>query len=259
MNVVLLRVGIDTGSGGILGPLFANKSFEFIPIPDECCIDARTYGNYRGRHGRLLYEYFPEGKRERMRQQPMHVDPEFKTFTYGDPTNSPKRGLRKLMCGDLLVFYAGLKGYDCNTPPALYIVGYFEVEVAGRARELIEDLGEESVVSLFAANFHVMHCEIFAAQQDHLVLVKGSSASRLLRRPVKISEDGEDKIGRHIYRLSGEMQERFGVFGGHLAITRSTPRWVEPPYIARAADFVRSLDGMKENEAAGALVRRERA
>ena len=34
MQVVLLRVGIDTGSGGILGPLFSDGSFEYIPIPD---------------------------------------------------------------------------------------------------------------------------------------------------------------------------------------------------------------------------------
>ena len=34
MQVVLLRVGIDTGSGGIHGPLFADGSFEYIPIPD---------------------------------------------------------------------------------------------------------------------------------------------------------------------------------------------------------------------------------
>ena len=34
MNVVLLRVGIDTGSGGIHSPLFQDGSFELVPIPD---------------------------------------------------------------------------------------------------------------------------------------------------------------------------------------------------------------------------------
>jgi Nucleotide modification associated domain 3 len=35
MQVVLLRVGIDSGRGGIQGPLLDDKSFEFIPIDDR--------------------------------------------------------------------------------------------------------------------------------------------------------------------------------------------------------------------------------
>ena len=38
--------------------------------------------------------------------QPMHEDPEFRTFTYGDPT-SPKAKLRELQKNDMLAFYAG--------------------------------------------------------------------------------------------------------------------------------------------------------
>ena len=52
MQVVLLRVGIDTGSGGIHGPLFSDGSFEYIPIPDRFRgkgVDARTYGNTPGK------------------------------------------------------------------------------------------------------------------------------------------------------------------------------------------------------------------
>jgi len=55
MQVVLLRVGIDTGSGGIHGPLFSDGSFEYIPIPDHFGgrgVDKRTYGNIRGNAGR---------------------------------------------------------------------------------------------------------------------------------------------------------------------------------------------------------------
>ena len=103
MQVVLLRVGIDTGSGGIHGPLLADGSFEFIPIPDGFRIDSRTYGNALGRYGRPFVDYFPGGRRSEVAGCSMHVDPEFETFTYGDPT-PPKRGLRRLQPGDLLVF-----------------------------------------------------------------------------------------------------------------------------------------------------------
>ena len=108
MNVFFLRIGIDTGSGGIHGPLFADGTFEYVPIPDGHAVDERTYGNTLGRHGRKLIDYFPASMRNRMADQPMHVDPEFDTFTYGNPT-TPKAGLRHLRPGDLLVFYCGLQ------------------------------------------------------------------------------------------------------------------------------------------------------
>lgn len=237
MQVVLLRVGIDLGSGGILGPLFADGTFEFIPIPDGLCVDTRTYGNTLGRHGHPFVDYFPPEMRGRMRQQPMHVDPEFITFTYGDPTRLKAR-LRDLAQGDLLAFYAGLRGYGFEQAPALYIIGYFEVEVAGRAREL----GDNIVQALFGANFHVRRSIVYADQRERLVLVKGSSASRLLHHAVRISEDGEDKAGRRIHVLSREMREIFGAFGGHVSIQRSPPRWVAQPFVDQAAQFIRSLE-----------------
>jgi hypothetical protein len=60
MNVVLLRVGIDTGWGGIHSPLFHDGTFEFVPIPDSRGLDERKYGNSKGRAGRAFAEYFPK-------------------------------------------------------------------------------------------------------------------------------------------------------------------------------------------------------
>ena len=185
MNVVLLRVGIDTGSGGTHGPLFRDGSFEYLPIPDLTDgkgIDERTYGNTEDRHGRTLVEYLPESHRLRMRDQSMHVDPEFETFTYGDPT-PPKAGLRHLESGDLLVFYCGLQGWDFFSEPALYIMGYFEVEFAGRTT----DLPDRDVRQLFGYNFHLRHDKVYKRQRNRLVIVKGSKRSRLLTKAAKIS------------------------------------------------------------------------
>lgn len=103
-NVVLLRVGIDSGSGGIQGPLFEDGTFEFICIPDNKRVSIHTYGSMIGRDGKPLIGYFAESRRKVMAEQHVHVDPEFETFTYGDPT-TPKRSLRHLKPGDLLVFY----------------------------------------------------------------------------------------------------------------------------------------------------------
>ncbi|GAC1422638.1 MAG: hypothetical protein NVSMB6_24050 [Burkholderiaceae bacterium] len=107
MTMVLLRVGIDWGSCRIQGPLFADGSFEFILISDSSGYGNRMYGTTAGRKGTSFVSYFPVSRQKAMHGQAMHLDPEFETFTYGDPT-APKAGLRK----DMLVFYAGLQGWD---------------------------------------------------------------------------------------------------------------------------------------------------
>jgi hypothetical protein len=239
MQVVLLRVGIDTGSGGIHGSLFSDGSFEFIPIPDtfrDKGTDKRTYGSTSGRGGRRLVDYFPEARRETVFDHSVHLDPEFKTFTYGDPTR-PKASLCQLSEGSLLVFYAGLKGWDFVCPPALYIIGYFEVARAG----LATSFSQGELAGMFENNFHVMNGDVFEDQKDRLVLVKGNANSRLLKKAVKISLIGTDRNGHPLHRLAPEMQEVFGGFAGHTSIQRSPPRWVAPEFIQRAAQFISVL------------------
>jgi hypothetical protein len=239
MQVVLLRVGIDTGSGGIHGPLFSDGSFEFIPIPDRFRgkgADKRTYGNTSGRGGRRLADYFPEARRESVFDQSVHFDPEFETFTYGDPTR-PKASLRRLSEGSLLVFYAGLKGWNFVCPPALYIIGCFEVARAG----LATSFSQGELAGMFRNNFHVMHGDVFEDQKDRLVLVKGNADSRLLKKAVKISAMGTDRNGRALHILAPEMQAVFGGFAGHTSIQRSPPRWVAPAFTQRATQFISAL------------------
>lgn len=171
-----------------------------------------------------------------MADQPMHVDPEFESFTYGDPTG-PKAGLRHLNPGDLLVFYCGLRGWQFASDPALYLMGFFEVERAGKATEF----DKAELETLYSRNFHVRHRGVFERQRDSLVLVKGTAASRLLRNAVRISSVGRDRTGKPLKVLSPAMVRVFGDFGGHVSIQRSPPRWVEPDFVAKAAAFVRSL------------------
>lgn len=236
MKMVLLRVGVDSGSGGIQGPLFADGSFEFIPIPDNSGYGSRTYGNTLGLKGRPMATYFPEGRRPAIAAQPMHLDPEFETFTYGDPT-SPKARLRELQQSDMLVFYAGLSGWDYECAPALYLVGYFVVEWAGRAT----DLPEEDMRKRCGRNFHVFHDELFREQKTRLVIVQGGPGSRLLQRAYPISTISTNKAGQPLKVLSSQAQEIFGDFGGKISIQRSPPRWVDEHHVLRAKAFLESL------------------
>lgn len=237
MNVVLLRVGIDTGCGGIHSPLFPDGTFEFVPIPDSRGLDERTYGNSTGRAGRVFAEYFPERRQAEARSQAMHVDPEFEFFTYGDPT-PPKRGLARLQPGDLLVFYAGMEGWGHKAAPALYLAGTFRVEFAGFAPEF----SSAQLQREFRNNYHVRHRSIFAEQRERLVLIKGGKGSRLFHKARLVGEMMQRENGTSWQIITPAMRIVFGDFGGIGSLQRSTPRWVESNLVSRAEKFVESLD-----------------
>jgi hypothetical protein len=242
-QVVLLRVGVDAGCGGIQSPLFEDGTFQFVCIPDHQRVSVHTYGNMVGKDGEPLVRYFPRSRRKPLSEQHVHVDPEFETFTYGDPT-TPKRSLRNLRPGDFLVFYCGLqrwdeeRGWDSNHRPALYLAGFFEVALAGMACEF-----EKNVLDgVFGQNFHVRYPSVFNQQKDDLVLVKGGPGSRFFTKAHRISADGQDRAGKPLKVLSSEMQLIFGDFGGHTSIQRSPPRWVASSHVQIASAYIKELE-----------------
>jgi hypothetical protein len=242
-KVVLLRVGIDAGSGGIQGPLFKDGSFEFICIPDNKRVSIHKYGTCIGKNGLPYSTYFSVAQREKAATQHVHLDPEFESFTYGDPT-PPKRSLRKLEKGDYLIFYCGLQEWDPATgwnrenPPALYVVGYFVVKSAGMALEFTN----QELQSEFGGNFHVRYASVFKNQRDKLVLVKGGPGSRLFEKAYKISSVGSDRSGNPLKVLSPEMRKVFGSFDGKVSIQRSPPRWVDSAFVEKTITFVTKLN-----------------
>lgn len=214
MKAVLLRVGIDKGCGGALAPIFSDGSFEYIPIPesDSLSSESRTFANTRGRTGKSFASYLPP----KIKNEKMHFDPEFETFTYGDP--STKRNyLLKLGEGDLLVFYAGLTPHENQTnPEALYLIGYFTVDRVVdfnllSEKELIEKLKQ------YSGNAHLKRKSDL---QDLVIVVGDKQKSQLLHRAVLISQRKPDRRGRPYHAVSGEMEELLGIRG---SIQRSIP------------------------------------
>jgi hypothetical protein len=96
--------------------------------------------------------------------------------------------------------------------------------------------------TIFSENYHVKHRDIYERQKRELILVKGSSQSRLLNKAVCISDIGRDRLGRPLKVLSAEMQKIFGDFDGKIGFQRSPTRWVKPVQVTRAAEFMRSLE-----------------
>ena len=243
MKIAMIRVGIDAGCGGIQGPLFSRDgSFEFIPIPENPYMTPKhTFGSLEGRYGRPLSDYFPPRRRESIALIGVHNDPDWKNYTYGTYTGSSQSNLQYLEKGDFLIFTCGLQGWHFHSEPAIYLIGYFKVQAAGR----YSDFTRSDIKTLFGENDHVWRIknrqEAIAENGRELLLVKGSSQSRLLKKAVKISVTTKDKIGRTLKVLSPKMQKRMGDFGGRTSIQRCPARWIDPQYVDRTAKFLRSL------------------
>ena len=214
MEAMLLRVGIDKGTDGALAPIFDDGSFEYIPISetDPNSKENRTYRNTIGRSGKPLSTYLPE----RIGNRKIHFDPEFETFTYGDPT-SKRRNLLKLKKGDLLVFYAGLTPFKTQRyKEALYIIGYFTIEKILDFSQLTE-VEIKKYCKIYSNNAHLKRSYI----PRNLVIVVGDrNKSKLLEKAILISQTKYDKSGRPYQAISKEMEISLGIRG---SIQRSIP------------------------------------
>ncbi len=216
---MLLRVGIDKGTDGCLAPIFKDSSFEYIPLSetDTKSTETRTYKDIKGKNGKLMSFYLPD----KVKNRKMHFDPEFDTFTYGDPS-SKRNYLLKLEKNDLLVFYAGLTPFNHEElEEALYVIGYFTVENVIDFNKLSEDEIEECC-KLYFNNAHIKRSFDF----DNLVIVTGDKdKSKLLDKAILISEKKLNRIGRHYHAVSSKMEKLLGIRG---SIQRSIPpRFIE--------------------------------
>lgn len=220
-KALLLRVGIDSGCGGTLGPIFPDGTFEYVPIPESSQhVSPRSlyFRDLPARHGGMLAHYVPA----KYRDAAAHYDPEFETYTYGDPTRNKRAQLLRLDPGDLLIFYAGLRPVESWTASRLYIIGYFTVA---------------SVVSISAMNSwpppnfsHLLGNAHFRRNQpdDGLVVVCGHArTSRLLDRAVAISDEAQI--------ATAEVKNKMGIHG---SLTRAIGRWVSSKYMANAVGWI---------------------
>jgi hypothetical protein len=220
-KILLLRVGIDKGCGGTLGPIFPDGMFEYVSIPESpqrVTTRSLYYRDLPARCGGSLAQYVPH----RLRNSAAHYDPEFETFTYGDPTRNKRGQLLRLEYGDLLVFYAGLRPEGFQDVNRLYVIGYFTVE---------------SVVSMEAnapwppTNFRHLQSNAHLRRDrldSGLVVVRGNThASKLLKRAIPISDEAQF--------ATPETEERLGVRG---SLKRAIGRWVPSERIADAVDWI---------------------
>ena len=213
MKAMILRIGIDKGTDGALGPIFDNRSFEYIPLSEKNVNtrEEKTFGNTKGRSGVYLSKYLPE----RIKNRKLHLDPEFETFTYGDQTVK-RNYLLKLKEGDFLVFYVGLTPYNTTVQEeGLYIIGYFQVE------SVVDFNNIDTTQKRTSCNIYKNNAHIKSAGLKDLVIIKGrKETSKLLDKAFLISKKKINKIGRKYHAVSPEVEDLLGISG---SIQRSIP------------------------------------
>ena len=120
---LLVHVAIDSSARaharnlGVVGPVFDDLRFEYIPLNNTYGIEDKTYSDAPARnqeYGRTLGDFLPA----ELRRLPIHFDPDFNNFTYGQHGGVYPRvkSLEKLREGNFIFFVASLAPYD----PGIY-------------------------------------------------------------------------------------------------------------------------------------------
>lgn len=218
-KALLLRVGIDRGTGGALGPIFPDGTFEYVPIPES--VSTRfptTYRDLPGRHVNTLGEILPA----RLASRRPHFDPDFSFFTYGDAAPRKRRQLLRLLPGDLLVFYAGLIPDPPDDRPRLFAIGYFTVK---RVYDLTSrDLDRPDLRRRFGQTAHFLR----RPRDRQFALVEGRPRfSKFFRRALPLG-DGSDCLLRDLdgFGYRGSLLRAVGHWIGEPSGFRSLEAWL---------------------------------
>jgi len=183
-RAVALNVAANTNQPGFRGPLRADGSFVYVPIPERepTSEPAPTYADLD----------LPIEIPDDIRETPVHLDPSFaeypccERYTYGDPHGLKARPLLDLAAGDRVYFYATL---DAPSDPApwmaddwgAYLIGEFELARDPVSGDDVEELSERERRA-FAGNAHLKRDPFDAA-----VLLAGTDGSRLYETAVPLS------------------------------------------------------------------------
>lgn len=217
MKIIFLRVGIDRGCGGTLSPRFLDGSFEYVPIPESSELTfgkGIRYTDLQARCGGTLDRYSGSTGYT-------HYDPEFETYTYGEP-NEPKRSqLLRLSTNDRLVFYSGFQGPDI-VKGTCFVIGYFVVRAIHRPSM------DESWPPISLEHLHRNAHFRRKNPEASLVVVEGdSSTSRLFRTSLQLS-DGNQMVLPDVKNIIG--------FDG--SVKRAIGRWVPESHTKSAIKWL---------------------
>lgn len=276
MTVTLLGVGADQTNSSPYPQIYEGGSFEYVPIPEAYeSSESGTFGTISRKPNEdclqevsgsedtlsdVLDEIKPrEGdgdtvRGENLKSQPIHWDPNFSDYTYGEVKTANKNQIKQLNPDqeDVLAFYTGL-AFPGSETPHRYIIGYFTVDSITDFRpilgdcppkdhndrvvvsELPHDVREtvESNLNDHPNNAHVKRYKESGTIHPELLIVDGKRPGGLLNRAYRISqtvpgghaftEDAEERL----MIVTTATHRETGFLGGFKKAHRSNLRGTE--------------------------------
>lgn len=226
MQALLIRVGVDSGNGGALGPIYDDGTFDFVPIPERReSSETRTYSDIEGVHGNLFSEHVDDEHANDV----IHSDPEFETYTYGDPNK--REQLLQLSEDDYLIFYAGLQPAEYDDAPRLFVIGYFTVAEVHDPEEMPE-VERSALFERLENNAHTKRVKTTPESKhpendNYPVIVEGKpSKSELLEKARPLSDGYLSPTNPRYYML--DSVAKVTGYSANKDLTRSSGRWLEP-------------------------------
>jgi len=231
MTVVLIGVGADQSNSSPYPQVYDDGSFECVPIPEAyASSENNTFGTIsrKPKEGHLQQESGSEDTladvldeiqpREDegdiiegadLQSHPIHWDPNFSEFTYGEVKTANKNQIKRLdpEQDDVLAFYTGLTEPASETPHR-YIIGYFTVNeitdfqsLFGEdpptddddrvvVSELVSDTREvvKSKLNRHSKNAHVKRYHESDTIHRRLLIVDGDPPGQLPDKAFRISQ-----------------------------------------------------------------------
>ena len=225
MNGILVRVGVDHSYGGWNAPVDPETlEFTYVPIPEGAkgvlpgC--GRRYPEVAGPMERFLVSRGAADERPHypvaeMGDGLMHLDPDYEHLTYGDNGSSRGSGVARLVRGDLVVFYSGLRPIrPCGRKLIYAVVGLYVVKEVVRAPEVPAGRRHE--------NAHSRKDPVHAS--DIVVRAQGAVSGRCGR----CLEVGEYRD--RAYRVRKDVLEAWGglsVNDGYIQRSARPPRFLD--------------------------------
>lgn len=190
-RIFLANVGANAAHR-FSSPIFADGTFEFLPIPEEPQIDGPHAVRYQDLRSHYQAEedlkgYLPK----RLWRTSTHNDPEFETFTYGDncEVNARAASLKRLEQGDFLFFIVRLVRWTDGSSTGnhgFYLIGYLEIEDV-----LTDVLTRPSAKKMtrFGNNAHIRRGLTDSALWDRFWVFGGSENSKRFRHAVPVTRE----------------------------------------------------------------------
>jgi len=228
MKGFLLHTAADTTNLGVVGPVFPDGTFEYIPIYNSYGVETRTYSNFSARniqYGKTLAEFIPSFVANR----PVHFDPDFNNYTYAQPVDEYPRSrvLEKLKEGDVIFFVSSLAPYDPRVyqeKDALlpnfqrgkknkYVIGFFTIK--GVARVFVFRSAPRLALALLNVAYYEegeLDLDIKTLEKDleelkaYGYVAKEGESYKLTRQERESSRSGQD-IVQIIYDLWPENED----------------------------------------------------